>query len=299
MKKSFDVVGFGALNLDRLYRVDRIAEPGEHEKILEAFEAPGGSAANTVAGLARLGLKTGFVGAVGNDSAGEVLLGDFRKRKVDVKGVKVYNSSSGTIIGFIDSCGERTLYPFPAANNLLQEKDVRADIIRKAKILHMTSFVGDKQFGLQKKIINKLGDTILSFSPGDLYTRKGLSALRPFIKKSGIVFLNDSEIRQLTSKGYIEGANILLSEGADMVVVTLGELGSYVATEKESHHVPAKKTKPIDTTGAGDAYAAGFLYSIIRGKTIRDAARNGNKSASVCIMGVGARTLLACAKDLK
>jgi len=70
--KKFDVIGFGALNLDRLYRVERIAKPGEHEKILGAFEAPGGSAANTVAGLAGLGLRTGFVGAVGTDSTADI-----------------------------------------------------------------------------------------------------------------------------------------------------------------------------------------------------------------------------------
>jgi ribokinase len=298
MKKSFDVIGFGALNLDRLYRVERIAKPGEHEKILGAFEAPGGSAANTVAGLAGLGLKTGFVGAVGTDSAAEILLNDFRKRKVDVKGIKKKGGFSGTIIGFIDERGERTLYPYPGVNNLFSKKDVSMDYINKASFLHMTSFVGDAQFQIQKDVVKKLKGTNLSFSPGDLYTRKGLSALAPIIKKTSILFLNESEMKELTSAAYVQGSKKLLDLGVETVVVTLGGKGCFVADKEKEIHAPAKKIKVLDTTGAGDAFAAGFLYTIVRGGSIDLAAVNGNIAASICIRETGARTCLACRKDL-
>jgi ribokinase len=298
MKKTFDVIGFGALNLDRLYRVERIAKPGEHEKILDAFEAPGGSAANTIAGLANLGLKTGFAGAVGTDSAAEILLNDFRKRKVNAKGIIKIKGFSGTALGFIDKSGERTLYPYPGVNNLLSKKDVGMYYFNKAKIIHMTSFVGEKQFAIQKDTVKKLKGTKLSFSPGDLYTRKGLTALMPLIKKTSILFLNESEIKELTKAGYVEGSRILLYCGAKTVVVTLGAKGCFVADDNISIHVPAKKTRVVDTTGAGDAFAAGFLYTIVRGGSVVEAAVNGNKAASICIRETGARTCLACRKDL-
>ena len=296
--KKFDVIGFGALNLDRLYRVERIAKPGEHEKILGAFEAPGGSAANTVAGLAGLGLRTGFVGAVGTDSTADILVGDFKKRKVDIKGIKKKGGFSGTIIGFIDESGERTLYPYPGVNNLLTKKDVSMDYINQASFLHITSFVGDAQLKIQKEIAQKLRDTKLSFSPGDLYTRKGLGALAPIIKKTSILFLNESEMKELTGKGYVPGSKKLLDLGVETVVVTLGGKGCFVADKEKEIHAPAKKIKVLDTTGAGDAFAAGFLYTIVRGGTIGLAAINGNIAASICIRETGARTCLANRKDL-
>jgi len=297
MKK--EVVGFGALNLDKLYRAKNLAKAGRHEEILDACDAPGGSAANTIAGLANLGLKTGFIGVIGNDSEGEAMLNDLRKRGVDTKGIKKLSGRSGSIIGFIDSRGERTLYPFPGANNRLEKKHIDPSYINGAGFVHMTSFVGEKQFRLQKELLKGLGDIRLSFSPGDLYTKKGYSTLKPFIKKSSVLFLNESEIKQLTGKRYDSGAKALIDDGAVIVAVTLGRKGCFVADQYQSHLIPGYKTHVSDTTGAGDAFAAGFLYTLIRGGTLKQAGINGNKAASICIQKVGARTKLAGKKEIR
>ena len=124
-EKKLDVAGFGALNLDRLYRVKRIAKKGEHMPILDATDSPGGSAANTVAGLARLGARCGFIGAVGDDAEGKIMLDDFKRYEVDTNGITVLkDAKTGIIIGFVDSKGERTLYPYPGANSLLEREDI-------------------------------------------------------------------------------------------------------------------------------------------------------------------------------
>ena len=233
--KKMDVVGFGALNLDRLYRVKRIAKAGEHAPILDVTDSPGGSAANTVSGLARLGARCGFIGAVGDDAEGRIMLEDFERFGVDTNGVSVLKDArTGIIIGFVDSKGERTLYPYPGANSLLGIEHIDIAYAQKAMFLHLTSFVSEKQFQIQKKVLSELPDIELSFSPGDLYSKKGMKALMPFIKRSSVIFLNESEARELTGKKYKDACSILLDKGARIVAVTLGKKGCYVTDGKGS-----------------------------------------------------------------
>ena len=298
--KELDVVGFGALNLDRLYRVKRIAKAGEHAPILDVTESPGGSAANTVSALARLGAKCGFIGAIGDDAEGRIMLEDFERFGVDTSGVSALKDArTGIIIGFVDSKGERTLYPYPGANSLLEVGDIDLSYAKKARFLHVTSFVSEKQLQLQKKVLSELPDIELSFSPGDLYSKKGMKALMPFIKRSSVIFLNESEANELTGKKYKDAGSILLDKGAGIVAVTLGKKGCYVTDGEESFEAAANKAKAIDTTGAGDAYAAGFLYQILKGGTINEAARSGNAAASFCIRKIGARLGLPRREELE
>jgi ribokinase len=299
-EKEFDVVGFGALNLDKLYRVKSMAKAGGHMPILGVTESPGGSAANTVAGIAKLGARCGFIGAVGNDAEGRTMLEDFKKFNVDTRGVSVLEDArTGIIIGFVDSKGERTLYPYPGANSMLEEDDVKYSYAQKAEFLHITSFVDSKQMILQKKLVTELEDVKISFSPGDLYVKKGLNALMPFIKRSSVIFLNANEATELTGKKYKEAALALIDIGAGIVAVTLGGKGSYVTDGEKSFEEPAHKTKVRDTTGAGDAFAAGFLYRLLAGSSIDAAARCGNIAASFCIREPGARCGLARREDLE
>src|SRR5512139_4131233 len=108
---NFDVIGFGALNVDKLYKVKRIAG-AEEESPIEAYsQTSGGSAANTIVGLARLGCKVGFIGKVGNDPEGKMLTEDLRKEGVDTDGiVRSKINRSGSVIGFVDKEGARALY---------------------------------------------------------------------------------------------------------------------------------------------------------------------------------------------
>jgi len=288
------------LNLDRLYRVKRIAKAGKHAPITDAAESPGGSAANTVAGLARLGARCGFIGAVGDDAEGRTMLEDFKKYCVDTSGVSVLKDArTGIIIGFVDSKGERTLYPYPGANSLLDKENIDNAYARKARFLHITSFVDAKQMSLQKQLVSELEDIEISFSPGDLYSRKGMKALMPFIKRSTIIFLNASEAQELTGKKYKDACSTLLDKGAKIVAVTLGKRGCYVTDGEEEYEIPAYKAKAVDTTGAGDAYAAGFLYGMLKEEPIVQAAKYGNNAASFCIRKPGARCGLPYREDLE
>jgi len=297
---TFDVVGFGALNLDKLYKVNMIAKKEEEGSVIHFKESAGGSAANTVVGLARLELKTGFVGKVAADREGKFLLDEFKKEGIDVKGVSVSDRGrSGTVMGFIDQNGDRALYVAPGVNDQVDFKDINLDYVSGTEFLHLSSFVGEKPFKAQKKLTEQLSDLKISFDPGAIYARKGLNAIKPIIKKSYVMFPNGIEVKLLTGQDYIEGAKMFIELGAELVAVKLGKRGCYVTDGKESHLIEPYKVEAVDTTGAGDAFCAGFLYGLIKQKDLYECGKLGNFVASRCISKMGARTGLPKLEDLK
>ncbi len=299
---NFDVIGFGALNVDKLFKVNRIAN-AEEESFIEAHsETSGGSAANTIVGLARLGRKVGFIGKVGNDPEGRLLVDDLRKEGVDTSGIaKSENRRSGSVMGFVDRKGARVLYIDSGSNDTIDTNDVRSDYVSRTKFLHFTSFVGERSFQTQKDTLRELPkDVRVSFDPGALYASKGLSQLEPILERTYVLMPNIFELKLMTGESsYVAGANYLLRKGVATVAVKLGEEGCYVTNGSESHLVDAVKVKVVDTTGAGDAFCAGFLYGLLERKSLLECGRIGNFVASRCIMEMGARTSLPYLKDLR
>jgi ribokinase len=288
---TFDVVGFGALNLDKLFKVNLIAKKEEEGAVLDFKESAGGSAANTVVGLARLELKTGFIGKVAADREGNFLLDEFRKEGVDINCISVMEKGrSGTVMGFIDPQGDRALYVDPGVNDQIDFRDVNLDYVSNTRFLHLSSFVGEKPFKAQKQLIDHLSSAKISFDPGAIYSRKGLDAIKPIIKKSYVMFPNGIEVKLLTGQDYREGAETFIKLGADFVAVKLGKRGCYVTDGKESHLIEAYRVEAVDTTGAGDAFCAGFLYGLIKRKDLYECGKLGNFVASRCISKMGART---------
>ena len=288
-----EVIGIGALNYDVLYVVEQIAGPGEEVGIIDINKAPGGSAANTIVALARLGVDTGFIGVLGNDNEGDIILNTFRKEGVDAV-IKRINGCTGAAIGFIDSKGERTLYIYPGVNDELRINDIDMEFVANSKFVHMSSFVNRAQLEMLCEVATQLKESKskLSFSPGMLCSKYELADLCTIIERSEVVFLSENELESLVSgNNYEHRASKLLDIGASIVCVTLGERGCYVVnTAAESYLVEAYPTADIvDTTGAGDAFAAGFLYGLLHSKSIYECARAGNLLASYCIRKYGSR----------
>ncbi len=297
----FDVVGFGALNVDKLFRVNRIAAKEEESFITDFAETCGGSAANTVVGLARLGCKVGFVGKVAWDREGKMLLEEFRKEGVDTKGVAVAKQGrSGTVMGFVDENGERALYIDPGVNDQVEFNEKNKTYVSQTRFLHLTSFVGEESFETQKKTLEAIPEGVMvSFDPGALYARKGLTALGSIVEKSFVLMPNEGELQLLTGMAdYRKGAEAMLKRGVKVVAVKLGSRGCYVTDGRRSHNVEAFKVSVVDTTGAGDAFCAGFLYGLIKHESLEECGRIGNFVASRCTTRMGARVGLPTLKDL-
>ncbi len=296
---KFDVVCFGALNIDRLYKVNRIAKADEESVILDFKEAPGGSAANTAVGLARLGVKTGYIGKVAEDREGRMHIATFEAEGADTNGIiRAKTGRSGTVTGFVDQRGERALYLDPGVNNTIEIGEISPEYVATARLLHLTSFADDKPFEAQKKTAEACPNVRVTLDPGAIYARKGMAALKPLIKRCFAVLPNENELGLLTGKGYEEGAEALLREGVRIVAVKLGDRGCYVTDGTESHLIEPYKVEVVDSTGAGDAFCAGFLYGLLRNRTLKECGLIGNFVASRCLTKMGARDGLPHARDL-
>lgn len=302
---SIEVAGLGALNIDYLYQVERIVDDGE-VVVNEVVSSPGGSAANTIYGLARLGVNSGFTGVVGDDAEGEVLLQDLQQAGVDISQIRVKRKAkTGSVLCLSDRLGRRSLYVAPGANSLLATDDLELAYINQAKLLHLSSFADDKQFKILLELIDKLDLSIkVSFAPGALYAAKGLKALAPILSKTYVLFINQGEMQQLTGEGVITGAKICLNHGCRIVVVTLGrgirlELDkegvtttSYIRDANNEYTIEPISQDigvQVDTTGAGDAFATGFLYGLLKGKDLKQCGQLGDIVAQFSITKLGAR----------
>jgi len=207
---------------------------------------------------------------------------------------------SGTAMGFVDERGERALYVDPGVNDTIEFDEINKEYVFQTRFLHLTSFVGEKSFQTQKRLVETLPKNVkVSLDIGELYARKGLKALEPIMNRTFVMMPNAKELQILTEKaGYERNAEVLLEKGVKIVAVKLGNKGCYVTDGKESNMVEAFKVKVVDTTGAGDAFCAGFLYGLILGKSLYECGRLGNFVASRGIMKMGARTGLPRLTDL-
>ena len=298
---KIEVVGLGALNIDNIYLVERILDDGE-SVVKETVSLPGGSAANTIYCLGRLGVSAGFIGVTGDDAEGKVLLGDLQKVGVDTSRIKIKpGAKTGSVLCLSDGSGKRSLYLQPGANSLLATDDIDTGYINQAKIFHLSSFVDLINIDAIKKLSLSVK---VSFAPGALYSSMKLEALSPILARTHILFVNRDEIEELTGEDFPQGAGVCLSRGCQIVAVTLGKgiempsgngtatvvcyikdgAGEYLVESPGSELAPE-----IDTIGAGDAFAAGFLFGLLQGKGLKECGNIGSVMARFSITKVGAR----------
>jgi ribokinase len=217
------------------------------------------------------------------------LLDDFKREGVDLHGITKAKGNTGTALIFIDSHGERAIYVLPSVNDTFVTANF--DYAKQAKIVHLSSFMSIDQLRMQISFVQQLrGSRVkISFSPGNIYAKLGLNELKPLIERSLVLFLNKEEASALTGSPDVEEVASILDVGAYIVAVTLGDKGSYVVTRSKSLDLPPYKSDITDTVGAGDAFAAGFLYGQLTGKDPRESGLYGNYMASKSIAQLGGR----------
>lgn len=298
--KNFDAIGFGALNLDRLFSVNRIVGKNDEGFVTDYQEYCGGSAANTIVGLTRLGMNTGFVGKVAGDKEGHRMLDALTREGVDVEGITVSTQGrSGIVMGFVDRDGERALYVAPGVNDTITFEDVNINYVKHTQLLHLTSFVAQQPLLCQKELVERLSDNVkISLDPGMLYASRGFASLKPLIKRAYAILPNEAELKLLTGEEYETGAKTLMEHGVQVVAVKRGREGSYVTNGQETYRLDPVKSRVVDTTGAGDAWNAGFLFGILKGKDLRESGKLGNLVASRSIANMGAWSGLPRLTDL-
>ena len=286
-----EVIGFGALNVDKLFSVENIVGADEESFIKSETKTPGGSAANTIVGLARLGRDTSIIGKIAEDEDGDLI-----EYNLAINGVYTNNliysetGTTGKCLGFVDTDGERCLYIDPGVNDEIQIGEINPLNIMRCKIMHYTSFVGDS-FKTQIDLLEKLNrDTVLSFDPGMLYVQKGFEELKPILERTNILLINESELRLLCNNNNApvkELAIGFLDLGIETVVVKQGSAGVYAISNAEECQVGTYECDVVDTTGAGDSFNSGFLYSYLKGYDLEKSCKIANWVASRAIQGFG------------
>ncbi len=252
--------------------------------------ASGGSAANTVHGLARLGVETSYIGKIGNDLHGsffhdDMLQSGIRPRLLQSK------SPTGTAITFITPDSERTFGTFLGAAVELTPDDISPTDFHGCDLLHLEGYLVFNQ-DLTSHIVQQARQAGLKVSI-DMASYNVVEANLDYLKdliRDGvdIVFANEEEARALTGCAPEEALGVI-SEMCEIAVVKVGKEGAYVSDGNSQWKVPATKDKAIDTTGAGDLYAAGFLYGLSLNKPLDTCAWYGSLVAAQVIQGIGAK----------
>lgn len=278
---SIDVVGLGACNVDFLQKVPRFAAPDDEVEINNLLLSVGGSASNFTVGLSRLNVNSGIIARIGRDYFGEIAVKEFKKEGVDTKRLLKTDFQTGKVFIAVEPHGERSMYTYIGANKKFKLKKEDIDYIRASKIIHITQ--------MYKDVVDKASkhSNVLSFNPGPILSSFGINKLEKIIGRTDILFLNKKEMKILTGEEISRGANMLLDIGAKIVVVTCGKHGASLYKKKEIIHSPARKIDVMDTTGAGDSFAAGFISAYIKEKKLNECLDYANLVASHCVGKLG------------
>jgi len=284
-----DVICVGAALTDIIARTSRHPED-EQETFVDALtQARGGSAANTAAACAMLEMRTGFVGRLGIDSFGDDLLSDFRAIGVDVWSVvRDPDRPSGLCYIAVDDEGRRRMYAHSGAAGALLASDLDADYLRSARVVHLADLYNIEPLAAAAEIAH--GHATVCLNPGGLIVSQGMDAVRPLLESVDVYISPLEEARTLF--GEMKPQELLSatqSVGPNTVVLTCGDRGCVAARGDERVEVPAFSVDAVDSTGAGDAFSAGFIYGLVHGLELLECCRWGAAAAARCVETAGAR----------
>lgn len=314
MKKEYDVIGIGNPLLDIIIEVDdgvlhehglqkggmRGVDNREGKKIIESLDAytkasvSGGSAANTVAGVALLGGKSLFVGVIGDDEHGTMYERDMRAGGVDTNLHRHESEHTGYAITLVTRDGERSFVVFLGAAGFLQRDHISEDDIGKSKILHIEGYLllGEetRETVLLAMRCAKKYNTLVSIDlSASSVILKHLTLVKEIVSEyADIVFVNEEEAFALTGKKDMEALHHIC-ELCPIAVVKLGAKGSLVKRHGKVHVIDPHEVVMVNTNGAGDAYAAGFLHGLAQGHDTELVGSVASAVAGLVVASEGAR----------
>jgi len=262
----------------------------EKSSLLKKQMASGGSAANTIHGLAKLGVDTAFIGTVGSDDNGNFFYEDLQKSNINPLLIRS-KTPTGLASTLISIDGERTFGTFLGAAIELSPASLTPEQFVGYDILHVEGYLVQNH-ELLETILNYAKQAGLKISV-DMASynvvEDNLDFFREMVEKYvDIVFANEEEAKAFTGKE-VEDALHIIAKSTSVGVVKTGIKGSIAKSGDTVYVIEPVKANSIDTTGAGDAYAAGFLYGIINGLTYQQAGNIGSLLASATIETLGAR----------
>ncbi|MCU0260699.1 MAG: adenosine kinase [Ilumatobacteraceae bacterium] len=314
----FDVVGIGNALVDVIAHADDgfLDEHGlvkgsmtlvETERAVQlyralgsAVEMSGGSAANTMCGVASFGGRAAYVGKVSDDDLGDVFGHDLRAVGVTFRpGGPADGVPTGRCIIVVTPDAQRTMNTYLGVSSLLCVPDVDEATIAAGQVLYMEGYLFDRDdakdaFRHAAAVAHASGRRVSLTLSDSFCVDRHRDDFRDLVADEvDLLFGNEAELLSLYETESFDEAIRQLRGHCPMAVVTAGAHGSYVITHDEVLHVPVEPVeRVIDTTGAGDLYAAGFLYGLTHGRDLRTCGRLGSIAAAEVISHVGPRPLV-------
>jgi fructokinase len=278
----------------------QLIDESRHRFLLEQLKgtpvqtAPGGSCANTLLGIAQLGGRAGYCGKVGRDVYGQVYV-----QKLEEAGVSSFVSTDGNVTGstiiLVTPDAARTMNTFLGACQELTADDVPLAALRSSRLLYLTGYLWDtegQQEAARLALRTAGGEGIhvaMSLSDPFCVVRHREAFLEILDGYVDFVFANHDEALELTGTDSTHDAMRELRKLCDGAAITLGGRGALVSRGEEQVYLDPYPVHPVDTTGAGDAFAAGFLYALAQGQSLHQCGRLGNFFAANVIQQVGPR----------
>lgn len=295
----YDVTALGELLID-------FTPSGNSASGQRLFEQnPGGAPANVLAALNNCGLKTAFLGKIGDDMHGLFLKETLENAGIDCTGL-IIDKDVFTTLAFValNDKGERT-FSFarkPGADTMLRPDEIKEEIVKSSKVFHIGSLSltdePSRSATLHALDVAKAAGVTISYDPNyraPLWNTKeeAMEQMRSVVSYVDVMKISDEETALLTPEAEPEkAAEWLVANGVPLVAVTLGSEGAYVCTKEGGRKVAGFQSQVVDTTGAGDSFWGGFLYRLVEsGKKTSDVtlteasefARFGNAVASLCV----------------
>ena len=268
------------------------------------IEMSGGSAANTIVGVASFGGRAHYVGKVRNDQLGEVFAHDLRSTGVEYDTPAATSGpSTGRCLIVVTPDAQRTMGTFLGASVQLSPADVDAELIARGKILYLEGYLFDppqaqEAFRAAARIAHERGRTVsLTLSDPFCVERHRRAFLELVEGHVDVLFANEAEICSLYQVDAFDAAVQRVRRHCAIAVLTRSARGSVVVSGEQLHVIDAHPIDAlVDTTGAGDLYAAGFLFGLSRGLDLASCGRLGSAAAAEVISHVGARPQIPLAK---
>ncbi|MGW0823632.1 ribokinase [Streptomyces sp. NPDC002845] len=293
---DYDLLVVGSANADLVIGVERRPAAGETVLGSDLAVHPGGKGANQAVAAARLGARTALLARVGDDAHGRLLLDSQRDAGVDTTGVLAGGAPTGVALITVDPSGDNSIVVSPGANGRLTPEDIRAagPLLRSSRVVS-----AQLEIPLETvvEVVRNLPDGtrfVLNPSPPRPLPDEVLAACDPLI-------VNEHEARVIVG-GDLEGspedwARALLALGPRSVVVTLGAEGALAASAEGTARVPSVKVEAVDTTGAGDAFAAALAWRLGAGAGLAEAAGYAARVGAAAVTKAGAQESFPTAEE--
>ena len=292
MKKQFDILVIGELNVDIiLHNIDNFPEVGKEVLAQQMTLTLGSSSAIFASNISSLGASVAFLGKIGNDEFGDVVLRDLKKKNVDVSMIQIVDelSTGATIVLSVKE--DRANITYPGAMDHLTINDISRDDLSKAKHIHFSSYFMQPGFrgdlGKLFRLCKELGLTTSFDMQWDPYEKWDLN-IEDVLPYVDLFFPNEKELLLLTGKSNIREAIDSIKKHIKILAIKRGNQGSAVFYESNLKDMPPfLNEKVIDTTGAGDSFNAGFIFKYINGYNITECQKFGNLMGAVSTTAAG------------